>query len=250
MGSYHNLEDSFINKFSQIFRIGYARFMTTFFPDAFFAGIEAPFKDLLTPSEPVWEALKKIPAWFKKQSLGRIEGVVSPQAFLINPELIVIGKGTVVEAGAYLQGPLWIGENCTIRHGAYLRGNVIAADGVVIGHDTETKNSIFLKGAHAAHFAYVGDSILGAAVNLGAGVKLANLRLNGEEISVEGERTGLRKLGSIVGDKCQIGCNVVLNPGTFLGKEVDVMPLVNVGGFIPDKSRVKQKLSIVVSPKK
>lgn len=224
--------------------------MNKFSPEAFFDLSNCEFKELFDPQLPVWEALKKISKWLSTAKLGRIEGEVSDQAYLVNPELIFIGKGTVVEPGAYLKGPLWIGENSVVRHGAYVRGEVIAGSGVVIGHDTETKNSIFLNGAHAAHFAYVGDSILGNKVNLGAGTKLANLRFNNQEVSIEGEKTGLRKLGSIIGDRCQIGCNAVLNPGTFLGKDVFVHPLVNAGGLIPDQSKVVQNLSIVVSPKK
>ena len=219
-------------------------------PSDYFDTAHCPFAEIFDEARPVWEALKKIRAWLKKQKLGQIEGEVSSSAFLVNPEEIYIGKGAVVEPGAYLKGPLWIGEGATIRHGAYLRGDLIAGDKVVIGHDTEVKQAIFLTGAHAAHFAYVGDSILGRDVNLGAGVKLANLRLNGQEISVAGISTGLRKFGAVIGDGTQVGCNAVLNPGTLVGRGSDIFPLVNVSGLIPARSRVTSHLSVEIRPKK
>lgn len=169
------------------------------------------------------ELIPAISPYLESLSLGTIEIEVVNGVFLENPESIFIGKGTRIEPGAYIQGPCWIGENCTIRHGAYIRGNCIAEEGVVIGHATEVKNAYFFSKAHAAHFAYVGDSILGHAVNLGAGVKLANVRFDKKEIAIrhEGKKylTGLRKFGAILGDRCQIGCNAVTNPGTLIGPD-------------------------------
>lgn len=191
----------------------------------------------------VWDALKEITGYLKAFSLGQIDGDVSPQAYLINPEKITIGKGSVVEPGAYIKGPCIIGENCVVRHGAYIRGNFIAGDKCVIGHDTEVKNAIFLNGAQAAHFAYIGDSILGNQCNLGAGTKLANLKLAHDTVFIhhEGKNidTGLRKFGAVIGDKAQTGCNVVTNPGTLLGPLVRCYPCLNVGGFVPSSSIVK-----------
>lgn len=161
--------------------------------------------------------------------------------FLQNPELISIGKGTVIEPGVMIIGPCIIGKNCVIRHGAYLREDVILGDGCHIGHSSELKHSIVLNHAAATHFVYVGDSILGASVNLGAGVKCANLRLDRREVAVQGVKTGLRKFGAIVGDKTQIGCNCVLNPGTLIGKESFSHPLVNLKGLIPARSQVDAK---------
>lgn len=190
-----------------------------------------------------WEVLKKLETYLQTLSLGKIEGQVSNQAYLVHPHLISIGPGSIVEPGAYIQGPCWIGSGSTVRHGAYIRGNVLIGQGCVAGHDTEMKNAILLDGAHAAHFAYVGDSILGNKVNLGAGVKCANLKLDGEEVILSFQhqqiKTGLRKLGSMIGDGSQIGCNSVLNPGVLIGKQVKCYPCLNVGGFIPTGSTVK-----------
>jgi len=198
----------------------------------------------------VWEALSKIDAYLRKKELGKIEVDVPQGTFLINPESISIGKGTVLEPGAYIKGPCIIGKNCTIRHGAYIRGAVITGDNCVIGHDTEIKNTIMLDNAHAAHFAYLGDSILGNRVNLGAGTKCANLRLNNSvvEVLVENQKisTGLRKFGAIIGDDSQLGCNSVTNPGSLLGKKVFSYPCTNFGGVIPANSLVKNENKFVV----
>jgi UDP-N-acetylglucosamine diphosphorylase / glucose-1-phosphate thymidylyltransferase / UDP-N-acetylgalactosamine diphosphorylase / glucosamine-1-phosphate N-acetyltransferase / galactosamine-1-phosphate N-acetyltransferase len=190
----------------------------------------------LFDGEFVWDALKAIKPYLSQTRLGRIEVEIPAGVYLVNPEQISIGKGTVLEPGAYIKGPCIIGERCTIRHTAYIRGDLIAGDECVIGHATEVKTAIFLNGAHAAHFAYVGDTILGNHVNLGAGTKCANLRLDNKQVvvHVDGRRceTGLRKFGAVIGDHSQIGCNAVTNPGTLLGPGVLCHPCVSVGGVI------------------
>jgi len=190
-----------------------------------------------------WEALLNLSSYLKKQKLGKIEIEIPTGVFLVNPSTISIGKGTVVEPGAYIQGPCIIGANCQVRNGAYIRGDVLAGDHCVIGHATEIKHSILLNHAAAAHFNYVGDSILGSHVNLGAGVILANLRLDHENVSVRFRdkkiATTMKKLGAIIGDKAQIGCNCVLNPGTVLGPEVLCFPCLHVDGYIPPHAKVK-----------
>jgi len=200
--------------------------------------------ELFEGSSYVWEALHRLEGYLEKQELGKIEVTVPPSAHLIHPELISIGKGTIVEPGAYIQGPVIIGRQCIVRHGAYIRGNVITGDECLIGHTTEVKHSIFLNRAHAAHFNYVGDSILGNDVNLGAGVKLANYRLDHKEVSFlfQGQKikTGLKKLGAIIGDGAQLGCNGVTNPGTFIGSKAFCYPCVNVKGFIPSRAIYKE----------
>ncbi len=138
------------------------------------------------------------------------------------------GEGVLVESGALLKEPLLIGDNCEIRQGAYLRGNCVFGKRCVIGHTTEVKHSIFLNDAKAGHFAYLGDSILGNEVNLGAGTKCANLRFLPGNVRV---KTGgavidstLRKFGAILADNVQTGCNCVTSPGLVLGKNGIIMP--------------------------
>src|SRR3989339_179364 len=193
----------------------------------------------------VWDALKKLPSFLEQAPLGRIEIALPKGVFLENPHLISIGEGTVVEPGAFIRGPALIGKGCQIRHGAYLRGNVILEDGAIVGHSTEVKHSILLKRAHAAHFNYVGDSILGEDSNLGAGVICANFRLDHGHINVhiDGKKieTGLQKLGLILGDRSQIGCNSVMSPGTLVGKDALCYPCVHLQGVIPSGSKKKLK---------
>jgi NDP-sugar pyrophosphorylase family protein len=180
----------------------------------------------------VWEALDHLEAYLNGYAWGAVQGEVQEGAYLIHPERIAIGKGSVVEPGAYIKGPCVIGNNCQVRHGAYIRGNVIVGDGCVVGHATEMKGSILLNRAHAAHFAYVGDSILGNDVNLGAGTILANLRFDRKEVvvKVNGERvgTGRKKLGAILGDRAQTGCNTVTNPGALFERGGCCLPCTSV----------------------
>jgi len=226
--------------------------MKAFHYSEFFDLTRCSVKKLFETTTYVWEVIGSIEPYLQSLDLGKIEGEVSANAYLVNPESITIGKGTVVEPGAYVKGPCVIGENCVIRHGAYIRGNVLVENYCVIGHDTEVKNALFLEGAQAGHFAYVGDSLLGKKSNLGAGTKLANLRLNHENIIIryqDGQiETGLRKFGAIIGDNAQTGCNVVTNPGTLLGKGVQCYACLNVGGFVPANHVVKNSVKPIAKP--
>ena len=174
-----------------------------------------------------------------------IQGQVHPGAWLIG-DRIVIESGAVVEAGAYIEGPCYIASGGVVRHGAYLRGYVYVGPGAVVGHTTEAKESILLKEAKAAHFAYLGNSVLGAHVNLGAGTKLANLRLDNNNIRVKlGENildTELKKFGALLGDFAQTGCNSVTNPGTMLIPYSAILPC-SVGSGVIRNSRGRVKKS-------
>ena len=168
---------------------------------------------------------------------------------------IYIGKGTVIEPGALIKGPTIIGNNTEVRQGAYIRGDCLIGDRCVVGHTTEVKTSIMLNDAKAGHFAYVGDSILGNHVNLGAGTKLANLKIIDVEMKlrIEGEvyKTGLRKLGAILGDHVETGCNSVTSPGTLLGKGSLVYPCLNVpGGYYPKRSIIGIRTKKVLTMRK
>lgn len=217
-------------------------------PDYFFDLKNISFKSLFEVDK-VYQILGKnlhkyIFQLLERHIGNRIMGTVQEGAFLAD-DLIIIGKNSVVESGAYIKGPTIIGENCQIRHGAYIRGGVITGDNCVIGHTTEIKSSIILNNAKAAHFAYVGDSILGNGVNLGAGTKLANLKIYNDEILVtSGDyrySTGLKKMGAIIGDGVEIGCNATTAPGTLIGKESRIYPNVMAFGFIPQNHILKNK---------
>jgi NDP-sugar pyrophosphorylase family protein len=139
-------------------------------------------------------------------------------------------------AYATLIGPAWIGANTDIRPGAFIRGNVITGEGCVLGNASEFKNCLLLDKVQAPHFNYVGDSILGNGVHLGAGVICSNLRLDQGEVVLRlpdgAVATGLRKFGAVLGDKAEIGCNSVLNPGTLLGPRSLIAPCTSFGGYL------------------
>ena len=167
--------------------------------------------------------------------------VVLPGA-IFQDRRVQLGKGVVIESTAFIKGPAVIMDHTEVRHGAYVRGNCYFGRACVVGHTTEVKHSIFLDGAKAGHFAYIGDSVLGHGVNLGAGTKLANLRLDARNIvlSINGDRvdTGRRKLGAILGDDVQTGCNTVTNPGTILGPGSLVLPNTTVMPGVYEKKTV------------
>ncbi len=164
-----------------------------------------------------------------RQGSTLLEGasLVMAGAVLVG-EGIGLGRGVLVESGAMVKGPALIGDNTEIRQGAYLRGHCLAGRRCVLGHTTEIKHAIFLDDAKAGHFAYVGDSVIGNNANLGAGTKLANLRFTGGDVPVKTAAgpvsSGLRKLGAILGDGVQTGCNSVTNPGTVIGRRSILLP--------------------------
>lgn len=156
---------------------------------------------------------------------------------------IELKPGSVIEPGALIKGPTIIGEYTDVRQGAYLRGGCLIGSCCVVGHTTEVKNTIMMPGAKAGHFAYLGDSVLGRDTNLGAGTKLANLKIRGSEVFVKlGEEkipTGLRKFGAILGDETQTGCNSVTNPGAVVGPLSLIWPVASVrSGYHPPGSRI------------
>ena len=207
-----------------------------------FTGSEDGCLPTLPASGPAWALLDPNDANGLKAQMNALSGgiEVDNNGFFVRGEGIIIEASATVEAGAYLIGPCYIGPRATVRSGAYVREySWICADAVV-GHATEVKHSVLLPGAKAPHFNYVGDSILGKDVNLGAGTKLSNLRNDGGEVHlrVDGERvaSGLRKFGALLGEGAALGCNSVTNPGVVLGCNSVVWPNVTVTGVHGAKS--------------
>lgn len=214
------------------------------FSEDFFSFEGFPHRALWDGGQFVWSALDALLGYLKSAE-KKIEIAIPASVHLVHPELIAIGEGTVLEPGAMIEGPCILGKRCKVGHGALLRGGVLCGDFCAIGHSAEIKHSILLPRAHATHLVYVGDSILGARVNLGAGVKCANLRLDRQPIRLtwRGEKfeTERRKMGAILGDDAQIGCNCVLNPGTLVGKGSLCPPLIHLGGEIAPHSRIRSQ---------
>ncbi len=163
---------------------------------------------------------------------------------------IWIAKSAKVAPSASLTGPLIIDEEAEIRHCAFIRGKVIVGKGTVVGNSTELKNVILFNKVQVPHYNYVGDSILGYKAHMGAGSITSNVKSdktlvvikNGEE-KIE---TGLKKVGAILGDNVEVGCNSVLNPGTVIGNNSNIYPLSSVRGVIPGNSIFKSKDEIVL----
>jgi UDP-N-acetylglucosamine diphosphorylase / glucose-1-phosphate thymidylyltransferase / UDP-N-acetylgalactosamine diphosphorylase / glucosamine-1-phosphate N-acetyltransferase / galactosamine-1-phosphate N-acetyltransferase len=191
----------------------------------------------------VWDALKQIASYLQFRLKPGVLGELLGKPFIGNS--VFVGAGTIVEQGAVLKGPAWIGEKCHIRSGCYVRENVIVGNGVVMGNSCEFKNSIIFDEAQVPHFNYVGDSILGYQAHRGAGVILSNVKLDHSEIAVataEGNiATGLTKFGAIVGDRTEIGCNAVINPGAVIGRDCIIYPGASVRGVVPRAHIVKMR---------
>jgi len=189
----------------------------------------------------VWEALERLPDYLARHMAAGIDGQVMPGATIEGD--VYVGEGTVVQPGAMIVGPALIGKGCQVRHGAFIRGHVILGDGAIVGHASEVKTAVLLDDAAAPHFNYVGDSILGRAVNLGAGSICSNFKMTHDAVVVRaGDQTyetGMRKLGAIVGDGAEIGCNAVLNPGTLIGPRSLVYPACSVRGWHAAGSVIK-----------
>jgi UDP-3-O-[3-hydroxymyristoyl] glucosamine N-acyltransferase len=171
--------------------------------------------------------------------------LILPGAFLAD-EMIEIGPGSLVEPGAMIKGPTIIGPRTEVRQGAYVRGSVLAVSDCVIGHATEANNTLMFDGAKASHFAYLGDSVLGQKVNLGAGTKLANLKMIGTpfRFSANGQtlQVNIRKLGAILGDRVETGCNCVTSPGSLISPGCKVLPSVTVkSGFYTTNTLIRDK---------
>jgi NDP-sugar pyrophosphorylase family protein len=200
----------------------------------------------------VWDALKQITSYLQFRLKPAVHGRLIGKPFISGA--VFLGKGTIVEQGAMIKGPAWIGEACEIRNGCYIRENVIVGSGCVLGNSCEFKNSIIFDEAQIPHFSYVGDSIIGHRGHLGAGVILSNVKLDHGEIVVRTPAgvvpTGLKKFGAIIGDRAEIGCNSVLNPGSLIGRNTILYPGTLWKGVAPEDSVIKTKQAHEVTARK
>ena len=204
------------------------------------------------PDVPPWEWLKQIGA-----ALALVTDAPSSPACA--PGVHVEGKVWIhpsekLPPYATIIGPTWIGARSEIRPGAFIRGNVIVGEDCVLGNACEFKNCLLMDQAAVPHFNYVGDSILGNRAHFGAGVICSNLRLDQQPIVIRTAdatfETGLRKFGAIVGDQTEVGCNVVLNPGTVLGPRVLISPAIAVSGHVPAATIVHARSTIKMIPRR
>ncbi|MGE9295017.1 MAG: UDP-N-acetylglucosamine diphosphorylase [Puniceicoccales bacterium] len=208
----------------------------------------APFAGTFPMDMPPWTWLPLI-----EEALASFDWNSAQGHAAIPPGVSIKGKVYIhptvkLPANAVIEGPAWIGPETEIRPNVYIRGRVIVGKGCVLGNSSEFKNCVLLDGVQAPHFNYVGDSVLGVGAHLGAGVILANLRLDQSSVPVKlpGKTvdSGLRKFGAIFGDHAEAGCNAVIQPGTILGRKAVVMPCIPFGGFLPDNKIAAGKVEM------
>ena len=162
---------------------------------------------------------------------------------------IAVHRSAVISPEATLMPPLIVSEGAELRKGAFIRGSAIIGRNAVIGNSVEVKNSVIFDSAEIPHLSYIGDSIIGYKAHFGAGAMTSNVRADKHAVRIrigsEVIETGLPKLGALVGDRAEIGCNAVLNPGTVIGRDAMVYPLTPVRGFLPPCSIMKNDGAII-----
>lgn len=187
-----------------------------------------------------WEALPKI-----KDFIIKLGNSLSKEEYVQKGEAIWIAKTADIAPTAYINGPAIIGKNAQIRHCAFIRGMAIVGEGAVVGNSTELKNVVLFNKVQVPHYNYVGDSILGYLSHMGAGSITSNVKSDKTPITIgyEGNKveTGLKKMGAILGDLVEVGCNSVLNPGTVVGRESNIYPLSMVRGYVAADSIYKKQ---------
>lgn len=199
-------------------------------------------KELFSGTEYPFEILPKI----KEYAINLIKKGITGYTLL--SEDVMVGPEVKIHKTATIIGPTIIGKGTEIRPGAFIRGSVITGENCVIGNSTELKNCVLLNAVQAPHYNYIGDSILGNKAHTGAGVILSNLKADKKDVVIHGEsdiKTGLKKLGGILGDGADIGCGTVLNPGTVIGKNTSVYPLSFLRGVYPADCIVKSNNNVV-----
>lgn len=199
---------------------------------------------LFEGSEYPWEVLPKIHDFILE--LGKS---LPADKFEKRGEDIWIAKSATVAPTACLNGPLIVDEDAEIRHCAFVRGNAIVGKGAVVGNSTELKNVVLFNKVQVPHYNYVGDSVLGFKSHMGAGSITSNVKSDKTLVVVksvdEKIETGLKKMGAMLADHVEVGCNSVLNPGTVIGRNSNIYPTSCVRGCIPANSIYKNEKEIV-----
>lgn len=183
-----------------------------------------------------WEALKGI-----KEMVAQL-GSQLPEEYTQVSAQVWVHKSAKVAPTAYLAGPTIIGPDTEVRHGAFVRGPALVGAGCVVGNSVELKNVILFDGVQVPHYNYVGDSILGYKSHMGAGSLTSNVKSDKSLVVIHGEEeipTGIKKVGALLGDYVEVGCNSVLNPGTVVGRHSNIYPLSCVRGVVPENSIYK-----------
>lgn len=202
-------------------------------------------KDIFAGVTYPWEVLPKIKDFIVKLGESLPEDIYEKAG-----ENIWIAKSAKVAPSACLNGPLIVDEDAEIRHCAFVRGSAIVGKGAVVGNSTELKNVILFNKVQVPHYNYVGDSILGYKAHMGAGSITSNVKSDKTLVVIKGENihieTGIKKVGAMLGDNVEVGCNSVLNPGTVVGRNSNIYPTSCVRGVIPANAIHKNNSQIVM----
>lgn len=204
------------------------------------------FQEFFTPEARPWEWVGQTRPALESMDLVALEEAQDtfPSGLEIRGS-VYIHKSVSLPANGTVIGPAYIGPESELRPGVYIRGNVITGAGCVLGNSCEFKNSLLLDQVQVPHFSYVGDSVLGNHCHLGAGAVLSNLRFDQQPVSAwtpEGKVfTGMKKLGGLLGDGSEIGCNAVLQPGAILGRQSLVMTGMVFNGYLEPETLAYQK---------
>ena len=192
-------------------------------------------KDYLSQFTYPWEALKGISDMII--ALGK---TLSPDEYDNPSENVWVHKTAKVFPSAYLGAPCIIGAETEVRHCAFIRGSALVGKGCVVGNSVELKNVILFDNVQTPHYNYVGDSILGYKSHMGAGSITSNVKSDKTNVVIksgdEKIETGIKKIGAMLGDFVEVGCNSVLNPGTVIGRESNIYPTSCVRGVVPSRS--------------
>ena len=195
-----------------------------------------PFSNSFCSTDPPWVWIPRIAEALATGEFGKSGQCLETPAGVSISGRVFLHETVRLPPYCVISGPAYIGAGTEIRPGAFIRGNVIVGEECVLGTSCEYKNCLLMDRVATPHFNYVGDSILGNGSHLGAGVVLANVRLDRRPVKVhtpdEWFETGLAKLGALIGDGAEVGCNAVLQPGTILAKRSLVFPTVAYGGFL------------------
>ena len=201
-------------------------------------------KDYLAQFTYPWEALKGI-----KDFILALGPTLDPEEYQEIAENVWVHKTAKVYPSAYLGAPCIIGPNTEVRHGAFIRSSALVGDTCVVGNSVELKNVILFDHVQTPHYNYVGDSILGYYSHMGAGAITSNIKADKKNIVIHGAdeeiATGLRKVGAMLGDHVDVGCNSVMNPGVIIGRWTNVYPTSCVRGVIPEYSILKNNGEII-----
>ena len=199
--------------------------------------------EYLSQFEYPWEAISGISAFIEK-----IGPTLDPEEYNHIAENVWVHKTAKVLDSALLVGPVIIGPGSNVFHCALVRNGVLVGSGCTIGSSVEIRNTIMFDNVELCHFNYVGDSILGYHAHFGAGAITSNVKSDYSNIVIHGEsdiNTNSWKIGAMIGDHVEVGCNSVLNPGTVIGKGSSIYPCISVRGVIPPSSIVKSTSEIV-----